>query len=83
MSKTWDYRIIESVHPHNRVVHTICEVAYENDKLSYYSYEPAIVAALANATTKEALGTTLDRMRKALDKPVLKHKDFYPEETLQ
>lgn len=81
MSRTWDYRLIESEPSPGRTVYSVYEVCYEDGKLSYYAPDPAIVSTIKSSKTiQDTLGQELDRMRKALAKPILKHADFYPEE---
>lgn len=73
--KTWNYRVLEVVHPSGEVEHAIHEVYYENGKPTSYTENPVRVVwyaeeGMAAATAK------LEAMKLALEKPVLKTTDF-------
>jgi len=84
VARTWNYRLIESEPVPGRVVYSIHEVCYDDGKLNYYASDPVIISTIkSDMDVKETLITQLDRIRKALDKPTLKHADFYLDQGLQ
>lgn len=76
-ANTWNYRVIEFVCPVTdepwRAIH---EVHYKDGKPTAYSEQPAAVTSCDDSGAQQQLGWVLDRMREALDKPVLVEADF-------
>jgi hypothetical protein len=70
--RTWNYRVIETVHDGD-VSRAIHEVHYDNGVPISYTENPAGVAW---ETDDDEPRRMLDRMREALDKPVLREADF-------
>jgi hypothetical protein len=71
-SRTWNYRVIETVHD-GQICRAIHEVHYENGKPVAYVEN---AAGVAWETDDGEPRRVLDRMREALDKPVLRPADF-------
>lgn len=73
--ETWNHRIIEFVDPDGSVWRAIHEVHYADGKPIAYGERPAIVEWDEDEGNHAAI-LTLERMRKAIDKPVLVERDF-------
>lgn len=75
-STYWNYRVIEFFDPENdkpwRAIH---EVYYENGKPKYYTENPASIVFDLDESTDD-IKEEIERMKSALDKPVLIEKDF-------
>lgn len=70
----WNYRVIEFVDPSGEPWRAIFEVHYRDGLPVAYTEEPAVV--LSDEENNDGLAWALDRMREALDKPVLVERDF-------
>lgn len=71
----WDYRVIEFVTPDGQPWRAIHEVHYENNVP--WGYSEGHAAVTSDAEDMDAgLRWVLDRMREALEKPVLVDRDF-------
>lgn len=70
--RTWNYRVIEKEHD-GEISRAIHEVHYENDVPVAYTENPASIVWEAD---DEEPKRVLERMREALDKPVLREEDF-------
>jgi hypothetical protein len=73
MTWTWNHRVIRSVEPDGTEFFGVHEVHYDDDgKPSLYSADPVAVCGGA----LDEIRWTLDRMREAVDKPILSKSDF-------
>lgn len=72
--RTWNYRVVETRHDDD-VCHSIREVHYENDRPIAYSENPVTMVWEVDEDDPRRM---LGRMREALDKPVLRERDFQP-----
>lgn len=70
---TWNYRVMKFVDADGEPWHEIREVYYTDEKPTAYSGKAADVSSVENII---GLKWVLDRMREALDKPVLEEADF-------
>ena len=69
----WNHRVIEFVEPDGQPWFQIHEVYYGTDGLPQaYTDDPIPV----HGDSIEEMRETLERMRRCLDKPVLREKDF-------
>lgn len=74
---SWNYRVIEFVDEAGEPWRAIHEVHYDPEgNPNGYGEEPAAVTSTDDAGTNASLSWVLDRMREALDKPVLVERDF-------
>ncbi len=73
---TWNYRVIEWAHHDGSPYRSIHEVYYADGKPSSYIEAASTVVSDDDGGNKADLSWVLDRMREALDKPVLHEKDF-------
>ncbi len=74
---SWDYRVIEFVDPSGDLWRGIFEVFYdERGRPRQYSENPACVQSSDSDGNEKALEWVLDRMREALEKPVLVEQNF-------
>lgn len=74
---SWNYRVIEFVDPDGEPWRAIHEVHYDDaGKPSSYSEDAAIVMSSDGKGDVKELGWVLDRMREALEKPVMVERDF-------
>lgn len=78
---SWNYRVIEFIDPStNEPWRAIHEVHYDDSgRASSYSESPAVVVSVDPAGEPAALSWVLDRMREALNRPVLVESDFHDE----
>ncbi len=75
----WNYRVIEFVDPKEGQWRAIHEVYYDdNGKPEGYTAIPAQLLAFHDSGESRDLRWILDRMREALDRPVLTERDFEP-----
>lgn len=78
---SWNYRVIEFVDPHtNEPWRGIFEVYYDDEgRPNGYTEDPSDVVSHDEGgnEAKGGLAWVLDRMREALDKPVLVERDFF------
>lgn len=74
----WNYRVIEFVAPDGETWRAIHEVHSDDDgNLTGYGEKPApVMGEAVDGDIRGGLEWTLDRMREALDKPVLRESDF-------
>lgn len=86
----WNYRVMEFESPDGERWRTIHEVHYDDDgNLNSYAEDAAPVMAnlddvyLHGKQQRGGIEWTLDRMREALDRPVLTPADFDTEEPLK
>lgn len=70
----WNHRVIEFVDPDGTPWRAIHEVHYVNHLPVAYTEEPAVVGG--EGESNDGLRWTLDRMREALEKPILVERDF-------
>jgi len=76
MSTYWNYRVIEFTAVDCDPFRQIHEVHYDdNGKPQAYSENPAVL--MWDASEKKAALEILDKMKEALNKPVLITTDFY------
>lgn len=73
---SWNYRVIEFVDSDGSPWRAIHEVHYEGDIPVSYRENPAVVMSSDDGGNEANLAWVLDRMREALQKPVLTEKDF-------
>ena len=75
---TWNYRVIEFVAPDGEEWRAIHEVHTDDDGgLIGYGEEPApVMGSAGDGDMRGSMEWTLDRMREALDKPILIERDF-------
>lgn len=82
---SWNYRVIEFVDPDDSPWRAIHEVFYDDivnpGQPVRYSEYPAQVVSHDGGGNIANLAWVLDRMREALDKPVLVEADFRPAPT--
>lgn len=77
----WDYRVIEFVDPNEGPWRAIHEVYYdEHDRPSAYTEGPAVVVSY-DVESMQELADVLNKMRAALERPVLVERDFRREPT--
>ena len=75
----WDYRVIEFVDPDSGPWFAIHEVFYDDAGIpNSYTEAPARVVSCDDGGNDKPLVWVIDRMREALDKPVLRETDFNP-----
>ena len=76
MSTYWNYRVIEFTEVDCDPLRQIHEVHYDaNGKPETYSENPAVI--MWDVSEKNAALEILDKMKEALNKPVLFTTDFY------
>ena len=76
MSAYWNYRVIEFVESNGDQFRQIHEVHYDaNDKPKAYSEAPAVI--MWDVSEENAAIEILEKMKEALNKPVLIKSDFY------
>lgn len=71
----WNYRVIEFVSPEGETWRAIHEVHY-CDGVSPTSYSIDAATVIEDEGAREGMSWVLDRIREALDKPVLTKRDF-------
>lgn len=76
---TWNYRVIEFMTDDGHPWQAIHEVFYRDGKPDAYSKTPAFVVSY-EGDGESGMADCLDRMREALDKPVLRAADFWAPE---
>ncbi len=82
---SWNYRVIEFVCPmSNETWQAIHEVFYDEHGMpESYGEDPASVTSSDSNGNQADLGWVLDKMREALDKPVLVERDFVIAEAMK
>lgn len=71
---TWNFRVMELIDSDGEPYHEIREIYYdENGKLNGYVDHAAEISSVGGLA---GLAWVLDRMREALEKPVVRERDF-------
>lgn len=73
---TWNYRVMEFESPDGYKWRSFHEVHYENDVPVLYTENPTGLQWDVNEDGTDGSLIILDRLREALDKPVLTQRDF-------